>query len=61
MVSYGYFQFGTLVITGGSPPFTGRLPGKAFAEPNAVWPHRNGPLWTLVTIVLILTPVQGVP
>lgn len=31
----------------------------ALAEPNAVWPHRNGPMWTLVTIVLILTPVQG--
>ena len=31
----------------------------ALAKPNKIWPHSNGPLWTLVTVVLILTPVQG--
>lgn len=31
----------------------------ALAKPNQIWPHSNGPLWTLVTVVLILTPVQG--
>jgi len=31
----------------------------ALAQPNAIWPHAKGPLWTLVTVVLILTPVTG--
>eukprot|EP00434_Breviolum_minutum_P019498 symbB.v1.2.017199.t1/scaffold1338.1/size124487/2 len=31
----------------------------ALARPNAIWPHAKGPLWTLVTVVLILTPVTG--
>ncbi|CAJ1335388.1 unnamed protein product [Effrenium voratum] len=30
-----------------------------FVEPNSVWPSKKGPLWTLFTIVLIITPVQG--
>ena len=38
----------------------GRRKSEALAQPNAIWPHAKGPLWTLVTVVLILTPVTGV-
>eukprot|EP00437_Effrenium_voratum_P069187 CAMPEP_0181501754 /NCGR_PEP_ID=MMETSP1110-20121109/55967_1 /TAXON_ID=174948 /ORGANISM="Symbiodinium sp., Strain CCMP421" /LENGTH=884 /DNA_ID=CAMNT_0023630241 /DNA_START=99 /DNA_END=2753 /DNA_ORIENTATION=- len=31
----------------------------ALVEPNAVWPSEQGPLWTLLTTALIITPVQG--
>eukprot|EP00913_Durusdinium_trenchii_P000498 g455.t1 len=31
----------------------------ALATPNEVWPHKRGPTWTLVTVSLIVTPVQG--